>query len=282
MGSGGTLAKGSLAIGGVSMDLGLAGKTVIVTGGGSNIGRAIALGFAREGANVVIADIDEGQALKVASEAEGLKSGGRTIVVKTDVVDPEEVGALVERAIEEFGQIHALVNSVGWVLDRLFLEQDREEWQKLVNINLWSVINCVHAVLPHMVEQGYGHIVSIGSEAGRMGEYREAVYGACKAGLIGLSKSLAREVGRYGITLNVVCPSLTVPESEEDFGEQSMWKVGAAFFGPEAREKAKQHYPLRRLGSAEEVANAVLFLASEAASFITGQTLSVSGGYTMM
>jgi len=264
------------------MDLGLAGKSVIVTGGGSNIGRAIALGFAREGANVVIGDIDEGQALKVASEAEASRPAGRTIVVRTDVVNPQEVEALVERAIGEFGQVHVLVNNVGWVLDRLFLEQAREEWQRLVNINLWSVINCVHAVLPHMVEQGYGHIVSIGSEAGRMGEYREAVYGACKAGTIGLSKSLAREVGRYGITLNVVCPALTVPESEEEFGEQSMWKVAAPFFGPEAREKASQRYPLRRLGTAEEVANAVLFLASDAASFITGQTLSVSGGYTMI
>lgn len=264
------------------MDLGLAGKSVIVTGGGSNIGRAIALGFAREGANVVIGDIDEGQALKVASEAEASRPAGRAIVVMADVVNPQEVEALVERAIGEFGQVHVLVNNVGWVLDRLFLEQAREEWQRLVNINLWSVINCVHAVLPHMVEQGYGHIVSIGSEAGRMGEYREAVYGACKAGTIGLSKALAREVGRYGITLNVVCPALTVPESEEEFGEQSMWKVAAPFFGPEAREKASQRYPLRRLGTAEEVANAVLFLASDAASFITGQTLSVSGGYTMI
>ncbi len=264
------------------MDLGLEGRTVIVTGGASNIGRAIALGFAREGAKVVIADIDETQAQKVASEANAAKGPGRTIFVKTDVVDPEEPKALVERTVEEFGPVHVLVNNVGWVLDRLFLEQDHEEWQKLVNINLWSVINCVRAVLPHMVEQGYGHIVSLGSEAGRMGEYREAVYGACKAGIMGLSKALAREVGRYGITFNVVCPALTVPASEQAFGEQSMWKAAAQLMGPEAQEKAKQRYPLRRLGTADEVANAVIFLASDAASYITGQTLSVSGGYTMM
>ena len=264
------------------MDLGLAGRTVIVTGGGSNIGRAIALGFAREGSNVVIADIDESQALKVASEADALKAGGRTIVVRTDVTDAEETKALAERAKGGFGPIHVLVNNVGWVLDRLFLEQAHEEWQRLININLWSVINCIHAVLPQMVEQGYGHIVSIGSEAGRMGEYREAVYSACKAGTIGLSKALAREVGRYGITLNVVCPALTVPAGEQEFGEQSMWKVAAQFMGPEAQEKARQRYPLRRLGTADEVANAVLFLASDAAGYVTGQTLSVSGGYTMI
>jgi 2-hydroxycyclohexanecarboxyl-CoA dehydrogenase len=264
------------------MDLGLTGKTVIVTGGASNIGRAIALSFAREGANVVIADIDEGQARKVASQANTLAGGGRTIVIRTDVTDHQEVEAMVSRASDEFGRIHVLVNNVGWVADRLFLDKPREEWGKEVNVNLWSVINCMRAVLPPMVENGYGRIVSISSDAGRMGEYREAVYAACKAGIIGLTKSLAREVGRHGITLNVVCPGVTVPSSEEEIGEESMWKTMLELFTPEAQEKAKRLYPLRRLGAAEDTANAVVFLASDAASFITGQTLSVSGGYTMM
>lgn len=263
------------------MELGLAGKTVIVTGGASNIGRAIVLGFAREGANVVIADIDEQQAQKVAAEA-GAAGGGRTLAARTDVSDPQAVEAMVGRAVEEFGRVHVLVNNVGWVLDRLFLEQPREEWERLLNINLWSVINCLRAVLPGMVEAGHGRIVSVGSEAGRMGEFREAVYSACKGGVIALSKALAREVGRYGITLNVICPALTVPESEEEIGEHSMWRLGMKVFNEEAKEKAKSRYALRRLGTAEEVANAVVFLASDAASFITGQTLSVSGGYTMM
>jgi 2-hydroxycyclohexanecarboxyl-CoA dehydrogenase len=264
------------------MDLGLTGKTVIVTGGASNIGRAIALSFAREGSNVVIADIDEGQAQKVASQADALGAGGRTIVVRTDVTDHQHVDAMVGRASDEFGSVHVLVNNVGWVLDRLFLEQPREEWEKEVDINLWSVINCMRAALPQMAENGYGRVVSISSEAGRMGEYREAVYSACKAGVIGLTKALAREVGRYGITLNVVCPALTVPRSEEEISEQSIWKAGLELFTPEAQEKAKQRYPLRRLGTPEDIASAVVFLASDAASFITGQTLSVSGGYTMM
>jgi 2-hydroxycyclohexanecarboxyl-CoA dehydrogenase len=264
------------------MDLGLSGKTVIVTGGASNIGRAIALGFAREGSNVVIADIDEGQAQKVTSEADALGGGGRTVVVRADVTNHEDVQAMVGRASDEFGRIHILVNNVGWVLDRLFLDQPRAEWEKVVNVNLWSVINCVQAVLPQMVEDGYGRIVSISSEAGRMGEYREAVYSACKAGIIGLTKSLAREVGRYGITLNAVCPALTVPGSEEEISDHSIWKAGLQVFTPEAQEKAKKLYPLRRLGTGQDTANAVVFLASDAAGFITGQTLSVSGGYTMM
>jgi 2-hydroxycyclohexanecarboxyl-CoA dehydrogenase len=264
------------------MELGLAGKTVIVTGGASNIGRAIVLGFAREGSNVVIADLDEQQAQKVASEAGAAGGGGRTIAVGTDVTDPQAVEAMVGRAVEELGGVDVLVNNVGWVLDRLFLDQPREEWERLVNINLWSVLNCVRAVLPGMAEAGRGRIVSVGSEAGRMGEFREAVYSACKGGVIALSKALAREVGRYGIALNVVCPGLTVPASEDEIGEQSMWKVALRFFDDEAKEKAKSRYALRRLGTAEELANAVVFLASDAASFITGQTLSVSGGYTMM
>jgi 2-hydroxycyclohexanecarboxyl-CoA dehydrogenase len=264
------------------MELGLTGKTVIVTGGASNIGRAIALGFAREGSNVAIADIDEAQAQKVASEADSLRAGGKTIVIRTDVTDHQQVDAMIDRVSDEFGGIQVLVNNVGWVLDRLFLDQPRETWEREVNINLWSVINCMRAVLPQMVEAGYGRVVSISSEAGRMGEYREAVYSACKAGTIGLSKSLAREVGRYGITLNVICPALTVPHSEEEISEQSIWKAGLQLFTPEAQEKAKQRYPLRRLGTAEDTAKAAVFLASDAASYITGQTLSVSGGYTMM
>jgi 2-hydroxycyclohexanecarboxyl-CoA dehydrogenase len=264
------------------MDLELAGKTVIVTGGASNIGRAISLSFAREGANVVIADIDETQAHKVASQANTLGGGGKTIVVRTDVTDYQEVEAMVGRASDEFGRIDVLINNAGWVLDRLFLDQPHEDWEKEVNVNLWSVIYCMRAVLPQMVENGYGHVVSISSEAGRVGEYREAVYAACKAGIIGLTKSLAREMGRYGITLNSVCPAVTVPSSEEEIGEHSLWRIGLQFFTPEVQEKAKRLYPLRRLGAADDTANAVLFLASDVASFITGQSLSVGGGFTMI
>jgi 2-hydroxycyclohexanecarboxyl-CoA dehydrogenase len=264
------------------MDLELAGKTVIVTGGASHIGRAIALSFAREGANVAIADIDERQAEKVASQANALGGSGRTIVVRTDVTDYQQVEAMVGRVSAEFGRIHILVNNAGWVLDRLFLDQPREDWEKTINVNLWSVIYCMRAVLPHMIENGYGRVVSVSSEAGRVGEYREAVYGACKAGIIGLTKSLAREVGRYGLTLNAVCPAVTPPSDKEELGEQSMWHAGLQLFTPEAQEKAKRLYPLRRLGTSQDTANAVLFLASDVASFITGQSLSVGGGFTMI
>jgi 2-hydroxycyclohexanecarboxyl-CoA dehydrogenase len=266
------------------MELGLAGKTVIVTGGGSNIGRGISLAFARERVNLVIAEIDEEQAKKTAAEAEKL-GAGKAIVVKTDVSNWDQVQALVKKTLDTFGHVDVLVNNVGWTVDRLFVEKQRAEWEREIQLNLWSMINCTRAVLDHMIDRKKGAIVSLGSDAGRMGEFREGVYAACKAGVIGLSKTLAREVGKYGIRLNVVCPGTTMPDSREEVGKTSMWTEsfgGTGWNTPEMRERIARVYPLRRIGRAEDVANAVVFLASDAASFITGQTLSASGGYTMM
>ena len=265
------------------MDLGLAGKTAIVTGGAANIGRAISLAFTREGANVVIVELDESQGKKVAAEANAMKAGGRCIVVKTDVTKLAEVEGMFKKALNEFGKVDVLVNNVGWDILQLFTETNPEFWDKVVALNYRSNLNCIKTVLRHMIERKSGSIVSIGSDAGRVGEFREAVYSGCKAGVIALSKAIAREVGRYGIRLNVVCPGTTVP-SPEEIGEGSMWKKGgvADIFTPEMQEKIAKNYPLRRLGKGQDIANAVAFLASDAASFITGQTLSVSGGYSMM
>lgn len=266
------------------MDLGFAGKTVIVSGGGSNIGRAILLTYVKEGANVVCAEIDEKQGQKVVDYANTL-GGGRVILVKTDVTSWDSVQAMVKKALDEFGKIDVLTNVVGWTFERLFIEKPREEWEREINLNLWSVINCTRAVVDHMIEQKSGKIVSLGSDAGRIGEYKEAVYGACKGGVIALSKALARELGRYNINVNVVCPGMTIPQSAEEVGDQSMLKAMGMTdeqMSPELKQKIAQSYALRRLCTAQEVANAVVFMASDAASFITGQTLSASGGYTMM
>lgn len=264
------------------MDLGLKGKTVIVTGGGSNIGRGITLAFVKEGSNVVIADIDEEQGAKVVKEAEALKGGGRTVFLRTDVTKAESWEATVKKTIETFGQIHVLVNNVGWTRDLFFLEKPVTDFEKEVALNYWSVVHGVRAVLPHMRAKKYGKIVNIGSDAGRVGEPREAVYSGCKAGVIGLSKALAKEHGRDNITINVVCPGVTVPKKEE-VGKGSMWTEETfAFISPERQEQWAKLYPLRRLGKPEDIANAVLFFASDAAGYITGQTLSVSGGFSMV
>ena len=265
------------------MELNLAGKSVIVTGGGSNIGRAISLAFARERVNLTIAEIDEGQGKKVAAEAES-SGAASAAVIRTDVTKWDSVQSMVRGVEERHGRVDVLVNNVGWTQDRLFVEKTREEWEKEIQLNLWGMINCTRAVLDGMIGRHAGAIVSMGSDAGRMGEFREGVYGACKAGVIALSKSLAREVGRHGIRLNVVCPGMTMPDSDEEIGGLSMWasETNRAFGTPEMRARIAKAYPLRRIGRPEDVAGAVVFLASDAASFITGQTLSVSGGYTMM
>jgi len=165
------------------------------------------------------------------------------------------------------------------------MEKPRDEWEREVAINFWGFVNCTRAVLDVMVARGKGAVVSISSDAGRMGEWRETVYSGTKAAIIAMSKSLAREVGPKGIRFNVVCPGFTPgrPDAAGDFGGGSMWAgQQGAQFPEELQQKIARQYPLRRLGTPEDIAPAVLYLASDAASYVTGQTLSVSGGYTMM
>lgn len=262
------------------MELGLKGKTVIVTGGGSNIGRAIFLAFMAEGCNTVNAELDETQGSKVVEQAKGLP--GKGLMVKTDVTDWNSVQAMVKKAKDTFGRVDVLVNNVGWTVDRLFVEKPREEWEKEIKINYWGFINCTRAVLDDFIAQKGGVIVSLGSDAGRIGEFREAVYAGCKGAVIATTKAIAREVGRFGIRLNVVCPGVTVPATTNDIGKYSLWQDAFKMFTPEVQQKASHAYPLRRLGKPEDIAGTIVFLASDVASFITGQTLSVSGGYSMM
>jgi len=269
------------------MDLGFKGKTVIVTGAGSNIGRSIFHTFIKEGANVVMAEIDEKQGQKVLDEGKALKCGGKLLLVKTDVTNWDSVQAMVKKTLDEFGKIDVLTNVVGWTFDRPFTEKSREEWAKEINLNLWSAINCCRAAIDSMIEKKSGCIINLGSDAGRLGQANEVVYGATKGGVISLSKGLARELGRHNIRVNVVCPGATLPDKPDQVGELSMlgpkgfagafWKAP-----PEMLKKMASAYPLGRLTHPQDVANMVVFLASDAANFITGQTISVSGGFSMM
>ena len=169
------------------MQLNLKEKSVIVTGAASNIGRGIALAFAEEGAAVAIADLDEARAQVVADEALA-RGASKAMAVKTDVSNWTEVQAMVATVEQSFGSVDILVNNAGWVVDRLFVEKPRAEWEKEVQVNLWGMINCTRAVLDGMIGRSRGAVVSIASDAGRIGEFREGVYGACKAGVIALSK----------------------------------------------------------------------------------------------
>ena len=260
------------------MDFGLAGASVIITGGASNIGRALVRGFAEEGAHVCIADIDVEQAEKVAADI----GGDRVEVRHTDVTDPDSVQGTVEGVLATRGAIDVLVNCAGWTVDRKFTDKPRSEWEREVNIDFWGFVNFTRACLDSMIERGSGRVVSIGSDAGRIGEWREAVYSGAKAGVIATSKAIAKEVGRHGITLNVVCPGFT-PGRPEASGAESIWQgEQGAQFDDEILAKVAKSYPVRRLGTPEDVVTPVLMFASQQASYITGQTLSVSGGYTMI
>ena len=264
------------------MDLGLKGKSVIITGGGSNIGRAITLGFAKEGANITIADIEPKQAEKVAEEARKLGAGD-VQVVETDVTDFEAVGRVADAAREKYGRIDVLVSNVGWDRLMFFTKTTPDLWERIIKINFVGLLNCTKHVLDTMIDQNEGAIIAISSDASRQGEPTEAVYGGMKAAVNSFMKTIAKENGRFGIRCNVVCPGITVSEDPKDFSETSMWKTGDLGFSDESLVKIAKMMPLKKIGRPEDIVGAVLYFASKkVAGHTTGQVLSASGGYSMI
>jgi len=205
-------------------------------------------------------------------------------VIEADVGDRDSVQAMVKKTLDTFGRIDVLVNNVGWANQGpLLVDKPDDEIEKEIRLNYWSVINCSRAVARHMIDRRYGKIVNIGSDAGRLGIGRGAAYSGSKAAVIGFSKALARELGRHGINVNVVCPGWVVPERPEDAGEGSFWSGQALdTWTPEDLQKQIRGNAIRRLGNPRDIANMVVFLASDCASYITGQTISVDGGLAMM
>jgi len=246
---------------------GLEDKVAFVTGAGRGIGRAIALRLAGEGARVAVTDLDEATARATAADI-----GGTAIALHVDVTDGASVRAAVAEAERRLGPIDILVNNAGWDKVEPFVKSAEETWDKVLAINLKGTLQCTRAVLDGMIARGRGRIVSIGSDAGRVGSTGEAVYSAAKAGVIGFSKTLAREVARYQINVNVVCPGPTNTPLFRDIAAES----------PKLMEGLKRAVPFGRIGEPEDIAAAVAFLASDDAAFMTGQTLSVSGGLTMI
>jgi len=251
----------------------LKGRTALVTGAGRGIGRAIALALAREGCQVAVADILPRSAESVAGEVEAL--GVKALAVPVDLTRGDEVRQAVADVLGQFGQLDILVNNVGWDRMALFLDTDEALWDRLIAVNFKALLHVCRAALPHMVARGSGKVVNIASDAGRVGSSGEAVYSGTKGAVIAFSKALAREMARHRITVNVVCPGLTETPLLQSLREQSPTTA-------KILDAVTRATPLGRVAAPEEIAGAVVFLASPDADFITGQTLSVSGGLTMV
>jgi 2-hydroxycyclohexanecarboxyl-CoA dehydrogenase len=246
------------------MDFLLEGRTAVVTGGGSGIGREIARTLAGEGARVVVADVD---ASGLDETLAGLKDlGARAEGVLADVRRHEDCTRLAGAARACFGTVDVLVACAGVGGEGLFLETRPEDWNVLLDVNVRGVLNASHAIAPLMAEQRRGSIVNIASEAGKLGEKRMVVYSATKGAVISFSKAFAVEMGRFGVRVNAVCPGVTATPM-------------TAAWTPEQRERAARFYPLGRLGETRDIAPLVVFLASDRSSWITGQAISVSGGF---
>ena len=239
-------------------------KTALVTGASRGIGRAIALALAEEGAAIVINYVNNRSlAEEVVREIE--ESGGKALAVCADVSNFEEAGALVGKAKELFGSVDILVNNAGVTKDGLIMRMTEEDFDRVLEVNLKGAFNCCRHVVPLMVKQRSGRIINITSIVGLVGNAGQANYAASKAGLVGLTKSLAKEIGSRGITVNAVAPGFIETDMTSGLTEKM-------------KEAAKENIALKKLGTPADVANAVCFLASEKAAYITGQVISVDGG----
>jgi len=260
------------------MDLGLIGRIALVTGAGQGIGRETAKTLASEGTTVVVNDVFLERATAVADEI--AKAGGKAFAIKADITKSEEVDEMMRQVIDRFGRVDILVNNAGIPVERRttgasrgpFMDLTRTAWDLQINLNIHGNVNCTKAAVVHMIKQKYGKIVNIISDAGRVGEVMMTPYSTAKAGIIGFTKTLAQELGQHRINVNCISVGATIHEAQQ--------------IPEEVQQKILKRYPigegLGRLGQPSDIANAVAFMASDVSVFITGQVLSVSGGYTMV
>jgi 2-hydroxycyclohexanecarboxyl-CoA dehydrogenase len=245
----------------------LEGRTAIVTGAGRGIGAAIATALADAGARVAVWDVDGEQAAKTAT---ALARPG--LGLRVDITDPRAVRSALSETVRALGPVDVFVNNAGVDAISPFLDSTEEDWARILGVNLMGLFNCCKAVLPSMIERGRGTIINLGSEAGRIGSSGEAVYSATKGGVIAFTKTLAREHAKHGVTVNCVCPGPTDTALLDQVAEASQ----------KLYDSLARAIPMRRIGQPHDIAGVVAFLASDAASYMTGQTLSVSGGLTMV
>jgi 3-oxoacyl-[acyl-carrier protein] reductase len=245
----------------------LRGRVALVTGGSRGIGKAISLALAREGADVVVDHLEQKEeANEVVEEIRRMRR--RALAFQTDVRDFDKVVNMVEQTIEEFGKIDILVNNAGIVRDKTLRKMKKEEWEIIIDTNLSGVFNCIKAVITYMEERKNGKIINISSVIGETGNFGQSNYAAAKAGVIGLTKSVAKEVARKGITVNAVAPGFT---------ETGMLKT----IPESVKEQILKQIPMGRFATPEDIAKVVVFLTSDDANYITGQVINVNGGFYM-
>ena len=254
------------------MDLGLVDKVALITGAGSQIGmgKAIALTLAREGCDIISCDIDPAGAEKTADEVKAL--GRKSIALKTNIAGKTEVDNMVQAALKEFGKIDILVNTVGMTISFgvSFLKSTEDQWQKEIAVNLYGTMNCCQAVLPGMIEHKYGKIINFSSIAARKTSVPANIYISAKSAILTLTRGLAAESGPLGINVNGVAPGMVLTN------------LGGGPLPLEVQESFKSSVPMRKISTAQDIANAVAFLASDISCNITGQTISIDGGATMV
>ena len=248
----------------------LEGRVALVTGAGRGIGRAISLAMAWEGAEIVVNDINGQAAEVVAQEVRAL--GRQALAVVADVTNSAQVSAMVQQAVAQFGKLDVLVNNAGYFGADWFMDTGEEDWDRMINLNLKAVLICCKAALSEMIPRGAGRIVNISSDAGRVGTGAQGAYSAAKGGVIAFTKTLAREMARYRINVNTVAPGVVDTDLTQAIGARN----------PRLVEGMAKGIPWRRLARPEDIAGAVVFLATDDAEYITGQTLSVNGGLVMI
>jgi len=261
------------------MDLKIEDRVALVTGGGQGIGRTIALALAAEGARIAVNDVNAKGIEETVAAVQ--TAGGRAMSAQCDITDLAAVNEMVRKVEAEYGRIDVLVNNAALLISHgMFLETNPEDCDKEIRVILYGTMNCVRAVLPGMIQRKCGKVINIATDAARVGQERQCNYSAAKGGVISFTKSIAKEVGRHNINVNAISPGATNSPMRMEMLRQLKEKIGEAK-AAEREEKVKRAYALRRIGETEDIANAVVFLASEAARQITGQILSVNGGFAM-
>ncbi len=260
------------------MNYGLEGKTALVVGGATGIGFAAASLMGHEGMRIAVADINAESARLGAERltADGIKAIG----IRADVTKLDDVFAMVAQVEAELGPVDVLLNSAAVLDDKLFLESSPQDWDRMLKVCLYGPMNVLHAVLPGMVQRRHGRVICMASDSARVGQARLSYYAAAKAGVIALVKSVAQEVGPNGVTLNIVSPGATNTEMRQVREEGLKASMGEEKYARRVQTVVKM-YPTRRIGEPDDIASAILYLASAQASWVTGQVLSVNGGFVM-